>query len=956
MKKIFLALAAAAALFVGCTKELEQRVGDLETSVEQLKSDLAALEAAVAQKLVVNKMETVENGYKLTFSNGTTVVLQNGAKGDKGDTGAAGSAGAAGPQGPQGPQGEKGEDGDAFFESVVPSEDGAYLIITLVADENGEKKVYTLPMGAFNLMFEVDEYLEKVGAEVKVAYTVTGAKASDNVVVRILSSKNCAAVVDAANNTINVTLAEGDAYVDVYAINNATGEFKAKTLTFYGYQFNVSETTFYVSPEGGRLEVPVTTDVEYDVEVSASWLEFRSVEAATKALREETLVFVAMDPNTSATDLTATVTLKSNGKVVAEFEAVQKNYYPEWILDENQEAVVWTESFKVSRYSDLSDPSAKSGTFTFELSDDFSKGALKVVNMFMADLYYNNNGQMIQNQGGVYYADVEGTTLVIHKNGSDKSYGFSSDFELTYNEADKSLSMGTIKTWSYGLNRDVYIAEYKAAVKVEVPETGETVEAEALVGKWNETFVLNGETITSDVMTISLVDGGLKVKAFYYDNTYTDPSVIECDAELSGSKLTLKTTGLTYNWETFQSDLVLTVSEGGNKLTMDGLFSIQYQSIGNFVATKVAGGEEGGEEGGEDHSALYGEYTENFDDSNYNGYPVKGTLKVEASDDTAHDLKMTFFSGTNVAVTVYADVEGSTITTVNPGTYTGMGQFHESTLTVSGNTIAGTLNFDYPTIPDYSATKAGGSEEEGGETTDEPTFLVGTWDQTVTGMTWPTPSATMTIAVSGNTVTLTDFIAPGTVAVGTYANNTITIAAGTAIGGGNSAAGYLDNELELVVDVDNNTISFPYTFTIAGGYIFIANYSATKQAAVSSGITANDLIGSWQETFEISGYGTYTDSAMTISATDDSSKGQLKVRMLIDEAFQEELVCYANLSSDGTKLTVLSKGVAVAAYGNAFESNIEMEVSADGKTLTFEGPYVTNYQSHYQNFTATKLN
>lgn len=955
MKKIFLALAAAAALFVGCTKELEQRVGDLETSVEQLKSDLEALEKAVEKKLVVNKMETVENGYKLTFSDGTTVTLQNGAKGDKGDkgdTGATGAAGSQGPQGPQGPQGEKGEDGDAFFESVNLSEDGCYLVITLVADENGEKKVYTIPMGAFNLVFEAVDFVAKVGEEVKVPYTVAGAKESDNVVVRLLAVNNCTAVVDAEAKTINVTLAEGDAYVDVYAINNATGEVKAKTLTFYGCQVSVADTKFYVSPVGGRVEVPVTTDVEYEVEVSDSWLEFRSIQTPTKALRDEVVVLVAQDENTSANDLTATVTLKTSGKVVAQFEVVQKNYYPAWIADENEAPVVWAESFKVSRYSDMSDASVKSGTFTFELSDDPAKGAFKVVNMFMADLYYNNNGQMLQNQGGVYYADVEGTTLVIHKNGSDKSYGFSSDFELTYNEAEKSLTMGTMETWSYSMNRNVYIADYKAAVKVEAPETGETVEPEALVGKWNETFVLNGETITSDVMTISLVDGGLKVKAFYYDNTYTDPSVIECDAELSGSKLTLKTTGLTYNWETFQSDLVLTVSEGGNKLTMDGLFSIEYQSIGNFVATKVAGGEEGGE----DHSALYGEYTENFDDSNYLGYPTKGTLKVEASDDTAHDIKMTFFGGTNVAFTVYADVDGSTITTVNPGTYSGMGQLHESTLTVSGNTISGTLNFDYPTIPDYSATKAGGSEEEGGETADEPTFLVGTWDQTVTGMTWPTPSATMTIAVSGNTVTLTDFIAPGTVAVGTYANNTITIAAGTAIGGGNSAAGYLDNELELVVDADNNTISFPYQFTIGSGYIFIANYSATKQAAVSSGITANDLIGSWQETFEILGYGTYTDSAMTISATDDSSKGQLKVRMLIDEEYQEELVCYANLSSDATKLTVLSNGVAVAAYGNAFESNIELTVSENGKTLSFVGPYVTNYQSYYQNFTATKLN
>ena len=945
MKKIFLALAAAAALFVGCTKELEQRVGDLETSVEQLKSDLEALEKAVEKKLVVNKMETVENGYKLTFSDGTTVTLQNGAKGDKGDkgdTGATGAAGSQGSQGPQGPQGEKGEDGDAFFESVNLSEDGCYLVITLVADENGEKKVYTIPMSAFNLVFEAVDFVAKVGEEVKVPYTVAGAKESDNVVVRLLAVNNCTAVVDAEAKTINVTLAEGDAYVDVYAINNATGEVKAKTLTFYGCQVSVADTKFYVSPVGGRVEVPVTTDVEYEVEVSDSWLEFRSIQTPTKALRDEVVVLVAQDENTSANDLTATVTLKTNGKVVAQFEVVQKNYYPAWIADENETPVVWTESFKISRYSDMSGAESKKGTFTFELSDDPAKGAFKVVNMFYADLYYNNS-QMVQNQGGVYYADVEGNVLTIHKAGSVMSYGFSNDFEVAYNAGDNSFSLETIKTYNYSNNRDAYIAEYKAVVKVNTPAGGDS---DPIAGTWDITCDLGTAqgspyTATTGTMEISGSNGSYVIETIAGE-TYN------INATFDGNTLTSE--------EKNGATLVFTYDASAKTLTQSGEFvTWELKAVKNIVATKQ-GASEGGEEGGEDHSALYGEYTENFDDSNYLGYPTKGTLKVEASDDTAHDIKMTFFGGTNVAFTVYADVDGSTITTVNPGTYSGMGQLHESTLTVSGNTISGTLNFDYPTIPDYSATKAGGSEEEGGETTDEPTFLVGTWDQTVTGMTWPAPSATMTIAVSGNTVTLTDFIAPGTVAVGTYANNTITIAAGTAIGGGNSAAGYLDNELELVVDVDNNTISFPYQFTIGAGYIFIANYSATKQAAVSSGITANDLIGSWQETFEIYGYGTYTDSAMTISATDDSSKGQLKVRMLIDEMYQEELVCYANLSSDGTKLTVLSNGVSVDTGVNTFSTNIELTVSEDGKTLSFVGPYVTYYQYTYQNFTATKLN
>lgn len=940
MKKIFLALAAAAALFVGCTKELEQRVGKLETSVEEIKSALDALDKAVKDKLVVNEMNTIENGYELVFSDGTTVTLQNGAKGDKGETGE------TGPQGPQGPQGEKG---DAFFQKVELSDDGCYLVITLVADADGNKKVYNLPMGAFNIMFDTSDFVDAPNTTVEVPYTISGAKASD-VVVRVLSTKNCEAVVDAAEKTVDVTLGEGEAYVDVYAINNATGEIKAKTLTFYGYTVIAQEKVFFVSPAPAAsdlIEIPVTTDVEYQIEVSDSWIEHMDTE--TKAeLRNDVLVFKVWGENTTEYDRTATITLKVNGKAVTSFDVTQKNYYPQWIKNEEGEQIEWSESFKLSRYSDMSGAESKKGTFHFELSDNFSQGAFKVVGMFYADLYYNNS-QMIQNQGGVYYADVEGNVLTIRYAESVKSYGFSKDFEVAYNAGDNSFSLESIKTYNYSNSRDAYIAEYKAVVKVETPAATD----DPIAGKWDVTCNYGEGTYGTPAQktgTLNITKSG---------DTYTIDNFL----------------GKSVNWELTQSEntftvsvvyeamgpgkLVLTYDESSKTLTSPS--GVSYSDFSTFnmsdiVATKQ-GASEGGEEGGEDHSALYGEYTENFDDSNYNGNPVKGTLKVEASDDTAHDLKMTFFGGTSVAFTVYADVDGSTITTVNPGTYSGMGQFYESTLTVSGNTIAGTLNFDHPTIPDYSATKAGGSEEEGGETTDEPTFLVGTWDQTVTGMTWPTPSATMTIAVSSNTVTLTDFIAPGTVAVGTYANNTITIEAGTAIGGGTSAAGYLDNELELVVDVDNNTISFPSQFTIGDGYILIANYSATKQAAVSSGITANDLIGSWQETFEIPGYGgTYTDSAMTISATDDSSKGQLKVRMLIDEAYQEELVCYANLSSDGTKLTVLSKGVAITAYGSAIDSNIEMEVSADGKTLTFEGPYVTNHQYYYQNFTATKLN
>ena len=131
------------------------------------------------------------------------------------------------------------------------------------------------------------------------------------------------------------------------------------------------------------------------------------------------------------------------------------------------------------------------------------------------------------------------------------------------------------------------IGEFVATMQggADEPAGGSSVTMDALVGSWTESFVLNGETFTSDLMTISVENGALKVNMF---NVVDYGAALECAAELSsdGSQLTLKTKGVSYNYETFQSDLVLAISEGGKKLTMDGTASIQYQSIGEFVATK----------------------------------------------------------------------------------------------------------------------------------------------------------------------------------------------------------------------------------------------------------------------------------------------------------------------------------------------------------------------------------
>ena len=598
MKKIFYAFAAAAMMLVGCTAELEQRVDQLENDVEQIKSGLEALKAAVENKLTVEDYNQIDGGYELLMSDGTKLYIYNGAdgakgdkgdtgaqgdkgdKGDKGDTGAQGPQGEQGPAGPQGPQGEKGETGDAFFKSVEVVE--GHLVITLI-----DGTVYELLLaGGFNVVFDTPDYEVEVGQSVKVPYTIIGALESDNVVVRILSASNCEAEVLPAEKAICVTPSFGTGYVDVYAINNTTGEIKAKTLSFDGYEFSVGASTYYVSPAGGNVEVPVTTSIDYEIEIDGAWLAY----AETKAVREETVVLAASSANTTSYDNTATVTLKAKktGAVLATFSVAQKNYYPEWIADEAGEPVEWAETFTLSRYEDVTlDPasvSTKKGVFTFELTDNPAKGAFKVNGMFISDMYWGENSQMVTNQGGTYYADVEGDVLTVYYKDAILSYGFTNDIEIAYNAVEKTFSVAKVKTYNYANSRDAYIYDYVAAVKVDAP-AGEATPIEKFAGDWNESFteaMTSGvpTAVTNDNLKVSVKDGKLYFENMFAVNMYGTPYSGTYYGTLSedGKTITLEDVS-THMFFGPATGLQLTVE--GNTISFTEAF---YGYVTNYVA------------------------------------------------------------------------------------------------------------------------------------------------------------------------------------------------------------------------------------------------------------------------------------------------------------------------------------------------------------------------------------
>lgn len=525
-------------VFTSCYDDsaINESLENMRGELDQIKSDLAALESAVENSLTVVEYNAVENGYELVMSDGTKIYLYNGADGAPGKDGANGIHGGVGIQGPK---------GDAFFESVKLSEDGLYLVITLV-----DGTVYNLPMGAFNLVLEAPEALVEEGVAVKVSYTIVGAAETDEVAVRILATSSCTAEVLAAENAVSVTPALGAGYVDVYALNNTTGELKARTISFNGYSFSVTATEFAVSPLGGNFEVPVSTSVDYDVEVDGSWVSY----VETKAVRNETLVFAVATENTTGVARTATVTLKEKetAKILSTFSMSQNPFFEEMLGE-------YIESY--SQYGQ-----SMNGTLKIERTDDPAKGAYKVTIC-----------------GTTFYADYEAGKLNFYDGKYTRTLTVAEDFSR-FEVANLSVGYTTY-------------SDYVAFPALGAPEL---TEAElALVGTYNETWTHSKHAPATNAMVISASEeasfGRLYVKFLVTE----DGSAYAGYATLEESVLTVQIGGQSHpklgtQWNP-DVKLALTVNADGT-LTMPTWTDGNFNALSDYVATKVVESE-GGDEG-----------------------------------------------------------------------------------------------------------------------------------------------------------------------------------------------------------------------------------------------------------------------------------------------------------------------------------------------------------------------
>ncbi len=255
----------------------------------------------------------IEEGYwYVSYDNGSTwtkLGKATGEDGKDGQNGEDGKDGVNGSDGKDGVNGADGKDGDSFFQSVTENED--YVVFTLA-----DGTTFNVPKSKpFSIIFDTDTIKFSLGCTYTINYTINGADELTSMQVMTsdglrasyehgtLDNGTLSGVISVTTpktlverTSIAVLVSDGRSRVLMQALNFV---YEGVNDIADGVLIITAGQALAVGCEGGTIEVPLQTNMNYYVEIdntAASWLSpVASLSSAT--LREETLRFSASKNN-----------------------------------------------------------------------------------------------------------------------------------------------------------------------------------------------------------------------------------------------------------------------------------------------------------------------------------------------------------------------------------------------------------------------------------------------------------------------------------------------------------------------------------------------------------------------------------------------------------------------------------------------------------------------------------
>ena len=367
MKRILVALFSAALLLAACDKyddsalqnrmnNLEGRVTDLETKVNGINADIATLQTlvkALQDDITVDVISKTKDGYDITFSDGVTVSISNGEKGDTPVIGVK-------------------ADGNVFYWTAdgewLLDADGNRVIVTgavpqvkiqdgkwfvsydgknwqdlgsaesmsgLVVTEDANFVYLTVPgsgttlqlskSGRFTLDIASTDYMVKAGATTEIPYSIYGADGTEKLFVQ---SNDFVVTYDASKIYVTPKAGVLSGDVLVMAVRNSDQAVCGVVLSFSEGVFDVTPAVTIASA-GGDARAFVKTNVDYEIVIPDDAKDWLSIAPETKAVRTDTLRVTAK-ANEAETSRTAKVEFRPVGGATVYMTVFQvgKSQYP----------------------------------------------------------------------------------------------------------------------------------------------------------------------------------------------------------------------------------------------------------------------------------------------------------------------------------------------------------------------------------------------------------------------------------------------------------------------------------------------------------------------------------------------------------------------------------------------------------------------------------------------------
>ena len=239
----------------------------------------------------------IEEGYwYVSYNNGVSWTKLGKATGENGKDGE---------DGIDGSNGTNGADGDAFFQSVTQDEDFIHLILS-----TGEQ--IDIPRHhPLSVTFTETEDIRVLASKTySIGYTITGADDKTN--IKALAQDGFRAVVkktDIATGVIEITTPSTILPTEILVfVTDGKERTIMRSINFVEGVIIVSSKTFTIGYEGGAVVVPLSTNIDYVVEIPEADKSWISVAETRVVMRDETLTFTVAK-NTTLTARYSTIKL-----------------------------------------------------------------------------------------------------------------------------------------------------------------------------------------------------------------------------------------------------------------------------------------------------------------------------------------------------------------------------------------------------------------------------------------------------------------------------------------------------------------------------------------------------------------------------------------------------------------------------------------------------------------------